>query len=65
MTAEENYRLIQEIDANRCFLLAAYRSNPHLLARADARMRVLLGLPTSDTASWPQGESRTADGEPR
>jgi hypothetical protein len=39
MTAEQNYRLLQEIDANRRFLLAAYRDNPALLARAEPRIR--------------------------
>ena len=41
MTAEENLRLIREIEANRAFLLAAYRQNPHLLARAEPRIRAL------------------------
>lgn len=35
MTAEENYRLLQEIDANRRFLLMAYRQNPKLREKAD------------------------------
>lgn len=32
MTAEQNYRLLEEIDANRLFLLQACRSNPALQA---------------------------------
>ncbi|MCX7156854.1 MAG: hypothetical protein NTW45_10495 [Rhodocyclales bacterium] len=35
MTAEQNYRLLEEIDANRHFLLQAYRSNPALQALAE------------------------------
>jgi hypothetical protein len=35
MTAEQNYRLLEEIDANRRFLLQAYLSNPALQALAE------------------------------
>ncbi len=42
MTAEQNYRLLQEIDANRRFLLLALQSNPKLLARAEERVRQAL-----------------------
>ncbi|MDP2794354.1 MAG: hypothetical protein Q8O25_09800 [Sulfurisoma sp.] len=42
MTAEQNFRLLEEIDANRRFLLQAYRSNPALLARLDERIRQAL-----------------------
>lgn len=42
LTAEQNYRLLQEIDANRRFLLLAYRSNPDLLAGEDERIRLML-----------------------
>lgn len=46
LTAEQNYRLLQEIDANRKFLLLALRSNPKLLARAEERVRqALLAVP--------------------
>ena len=38
MTAEQNYRLLQEIDANRKFILMAYLQNPKLLELAEARM---------------------------
>jgi MSHA pilin protein MshD len=40
-TAEQNYRLLQEIDANRRFLLMAYQQNPKLLERAEPRVRQL------------------------
>ena len=38
MTAEQNYRLLQEIDANRKFILMAYLQNPKLLELAEAQM---------------------------
>lgn len=50
MTAEQNYRLLQEIDANRRFLLLALQSNPKLLARAEERVRqALLAIPLAPT----------------
>ena len=50
MTAEQNYRLLQEIDANRRFLLLALQSNPKLLARAEERVRqALLAVPPAPT----------------
>lgn len=49
MTAEENYRLLQEMDANRRFLLLALRSNPALLAQAEPRVRLWLGVPENQT----------------
>ena len=33
MTAEQNYRLLQEIEANRKFILLAYQQNPKLLVQ--------------------------------
>ncbi|GAB4175866.1 MAG: hypothetical protein Fur0039_18610 [Rhodocyclaceae bacterium] len=42
LTAEQNFHLLQEIDANRRFLLLAYQSNPELLAREDERIRQML-----------------------
>ena len=42
LNAEQNRRLLQEIDANRRFLLLAYRSNPDLLAGEDERIRRML-----------------------
>lgn len=47
-TAEQNYRLLQEIEANRRFLLMAYEQNPTLLKSAEARIR-------------PSSDSRVAD----
>jgi hypothetical protein len=41
MTAEENYRLLCEIEANRAMLLQAYRQNPRLLAHAEERIRLI------------------------
>jgi len=40
-TAEKNYFLLQEIEANRRFLLMAYQQNPKLLERADTRIKQL------------------------
>lgn len=40
-TAEQNYRLLQEIEANRRFLLMAYQQNPKLLESAETRIRQL------------------------
>lgn len=45
-TAEQNYCLLQEIEANRRFLLMAYQQNPQLLERAEARIRQLFEMPT-------------------
>lgn len=42
MTADENYRLLQEIDANRAFILTVYLQNPQLLAQAEERIKLLL-----------------------
>lgn len=42
MNADRNYRLIKEIEANREFLLMAYRQNPALLQRAEPRIRMLI-----------------------
>lgn len=39
LTAEQNLKLLREIDANRRFLLLALQSNPALLKRADERVR--------------------------
>jgi hypothetical protein len=56
MNAERNLALLREIEANRWFLLMAYRENPALLARAEPRIRdwlALQGLPGS-TPDVPQ-----------
>ena len=61
-TAEQNYRLIQEIEASRMFLLQAYQKNPKLLERADARIEQILEKTELDdhsiSQSLPQGESK-------
>lgn len=38
-TAEQNFRLLQEIDANRSFMLMAYQQNPKLLEHAEVRIK--------------------------
>jgi len=40
-TAEQNFQLLQEIEANRQFLLMAYEQNPKLLKNAEPRIRQL------------------------
>lgn len=62
MTAEENLRLIQAIDANRRFLLLAYRSNSALQCGTDPRIRILLGMPDLDAnPSVPASKTRRSD----
>ena len=51
MTAEQNYRLLLEIEANRNFILMAYQQNPALLARAEPGIRQAFGLPQIDETS--------------
>jgi MSHA pilin protein MshD len=43
--AEQNYRLLQEIEANRRFLLMAYQQNPQLTVHVEPRIRELIGKP--------------------
>ena len=38
-TPEQYLRLLEEIDANRAFILLAYQSNPELLKLADPEIR--------------------------
>jgi MSHA pilin protein MshD len=40
-TAEQNFVLLQEIEANRLFLLMAYEQNPKLLEKAEPRIKQL------------------------
>lgn len=40
-SAEENLRLLREIEANRAFILLAYKSDPELLKRADPEIKRL------------------------
>lgn len=50
--AEHNFRLLQEIEENRRFLLQVYAQNPDLLKTADARIRPLLApLPIGESAA--------------
>ena len=56
LTPEENLRLLQELEANRAFILLAYQSNPDLLARAEPEIKRLFEpvggwLPNSVEAS--------------
>ena len=44
MNAEENRLLLERIDTHRRFILQAYLDNPHLLARAEPRIRWMLGV---------------------
>ena len=44
MTADQNYRLLQEIEANRKFILMAYLQNPKLLEQAEARIKQLFDV---------------------
>jgi hypothetical protein len=41
LTPEQNLRLLEEIEANRAFILLAYRSNPALLEMADPEIKRL------------------------
>ncbi len=45
LTADQNFRLLQEIEESRTFLLMAYQQNPKLLAGAEARIQQLVGSP--------------------
>lgn len=56
MNGEQNLRLIREIEANREFLLMAYRQNPALLARAEPRIHALFA------PSATEGDARPDDG---
>lgn len=51
LTPEENLRLLQEIEANREFILLAYASNPDLLAKADPEIKRIFEIsePAPDT----------------
>ncbi len=53
MTADDNLRLIREIESNRAFLLAAYQQNPKLLAHVELRIRELLQPLPGDVKTSP------------
>lgn len=46
-TAEQNYLLLQEIEANRRFILMAYQQNPKLLKNAEARIKQMFEVTAS------------------
>lgn len=48
MNAEQNYRLLCEIEANRAMMLQVYRQNPQLLVLAEPRIHLMIGLPPSE-----------------
>lgn len=50
LTPEENLLLLQEIEANRAFILLAYQSDPALLRSADPQIRRL--FENTDEATW-------------
>lgn len=48
LSGEDNYKLLQEIQANRDFILQAYRQNPELLKHAEPRIRQLVAWMEED-----------------
>ena len=53
LTPEENLRLLEEIEANRAFILLAYQSNPELLKVADPQIRRLFEkVSTGEADAW-------------
>ncbi|MFA7269400.1 MAG: hypothetical protein WC073_08660 [Sterolibacterium sp.] len=54
MAAAQNYRLLQELDANRRFMLLAYRDNPVLLVKAEERIKMLLSSTEKTKAQMPK-----------
>lgn len=55
LTPQENLRLLQEVEANRRFILLAYQSDPELLRRADPEIRRLFKADDQPTLA-PAGE---------
>lgn len=53
-TAEQNYLLLQAIEANRRFLLMAYQQNPKLLENAEARIKQMFEEPVQRDHPLPQ-----------
>ncbi len=51
LTPEENLRLLQEIEANRAFILLAYQSNPELMKVADPQITRLFDALPDDLVS--------------
>ncbi len=53
LTPEANLRLLEEIEANRAFILLAYQSNPELLKNADPQIKRLFeAVPEKETGAW-------------
>lgn len=50
-TTDQNYRLLQEIEASRLFLIMACQQNPQLLERADERIKQMFGSGASHNAT--------------
>ncbi len=56
LSAEQNYRLLEEIDANRRFFLLVYQQNPQLLESAEARIKQIF----EGSAAYINDSSRAA-----
>jgi hypothetical protein len=62
--AERNYRLLQEIDANRQFLLLAMQSNPELILQMEEHVwQALAAVPPAPTFQH-AGQADTRSGAP-
>ena len=64
MNAERNLRLLREIEADRWFLLMAYRDNPALLARAEPRIRDWFALQGQSKSTADAAQNGAAQSEP-
>ena len=61
LTAEENLQLLQEIEANRAFILLAYQSDPALLRTADPQItRLFENVPEATRETGGAARSRSA-----
>ncbi len=57
LTPEENLLLLQEIEANRAFILLAYQSDPALLKLADPEIKRLFESVNEATRETDHGPS--------
>jgi hypothetical protein len=64
MNAERNLGLLREMEANRWFLLMAYRDNPTLLARAEPRIRDWFALQRQSRSTTDDPQNGAARSEP-
>jgi hypothetical protein len=64
MSEARNLGLLREIEANRWFLLMAYRDNPALLARAEPRIRDWFALQGQSKSAADASQSGAARSEP-